>query len=59
MVDTNGRYKKAKATKKSGNVRHVTLSEDAKKKYEELVRSRDEQEAAYGRHLAEERKTRR
>ena len=30
-----------------------------KKKYEELVRNRDEKEAAYGRHLAEEQKTRR
>ena len=59
MSDINGRYKKAKPQKKSGNVRHVALSEDAKKKYEELVKTRDEQEAAYGRHLAEERKTRR
>ena len=59
MSDTNGRFKKAKAQRKSGNVRHVTLSEDAKKKYEEMVKTRDEQEAAYGRHLAEERKTRR
>ena len=59
MSDINGRYKKAKPQKKSGNVRHVTLSEDAKKKYEDLVKTRDEQEAAYGRHLAEERKTRR
>ncbi|MBN9021918.1 MAG: hypothetical protein J0H08_07465 [Rhizobiales bacterium] len=58
MSDINGRYKKAKPQKKS-NVRHVTLSEDAKKKYEDLVKTRDEQEAAYGRHLAEERKTRR
>ncbi len=59
MSDTNGRFKKAKAQRKSGNVRHVTLSEDTKKKYEEMVKTRDEQEAAYGRHLAEERKTRR
>lgn len=59
MSDTNGKFKKAKPQRKSGNVRHVTLSEDAKKKYEEMVKARDEQEAVYGRHLAEERKTRR
>ena len=58
-MDTNGRYKRAKSVRKGASVKHVTLSEDAKKKYEELVRTRDEQEAAYGRHLAEERKTRR
>lgn len=59
MSDTNGRYKRAKPTRKTGSVKHVALSEDAKKKYEELVRARDEKEAAYGRHLAEEQKTRR
>jgi hypothetical protein len=56
---TNDRFKKAKATRKSSSVRHVTLSDEAKKKYEELVRTRDEQEKAYGRHLAEERKAKR
>lgn len=59
MSGTNGRYKKAKAQRKSGTVKRVPLSEEARKKYEELVRSRDEREASYGRHLAEERKTRR
>lgn len=59
MIDTNGRYKKAKASRKTASVRHVTLSDEAKKKYEELVRTRDEREQAYGRHLAEERKARR
>jgi hypothetical protein len=56
---TNDKFKKAKATRKSSSVRHVTLSDEAKKKYEELVRTRDEQEKAYGRHLAEERKAKR
>jgi hypothetical protein len=59
LSDTNGRYKRAKPVRKTGSVKHVTVSEDAKKKYEELVRNRDEKEAAYGRHLAEEQKTRR
>ena len=59
MSDVNGRFKKAKAQRKASNVKHVTLSEDMKKKYEELVKTRDEQEAVYGRHLADERKTRR
>ena len=59
MSDVNGRYKRAKPVRKSASVKHVTLSDDAKKKYEDLVRSRDEKEAAYGRHLAEEQKTRR
>lgn len=59
MSNINGRFKKAKPQRKSGGVKHVTLSDEAKKKYEELVKTRDEQEAAYGRHLAEERKTRR
>ncbi len=59
MNDTNGRFKRAKASRKSGSVKRVTLSDDAKKKYEELVRVRDEREQAYGQHLAEERKTKR
>lgn len=59
MNDTNGRYKRGKPVRKGTSVRHVTLSDEAKKKYEELVKTRDEQEAAYGRHLAEERKARR
>jgi len=57
--EANGRYKRGKPARKGTSVKHVTLSDEAKKKYEELVKTRDEQEAAYGRHLAEERKTRR
>jgi hypothetical protein len=55
----NGRYKRAKGQRKTAAVKHVTLSDDAKKRYEELVRARDEQERSYGRHLAEERKAKR
>jgi hypothetical protein len=57
--ETNERFKRAKAPRKSASVKRVTLSDDAKKKYEDLVRARDEREQAYGRHLAEERKTKR
>jgi hypothetical protein len=45
--------------RKAASVKRVTLSDEAKKKYEELVRARDEREQAYGRHLAEERKAKR
>jgi hypothetical protein len=57
--ETNERFKRAKAQRKSASVKRVTLSDEAKKKYEELVKARDEQERSYGRHLAEERKTKR
>ena len=59
MTDTNGRFKRATPRKKTASVKRVTLSDDAKKKYEELVRVRDEREQTYGQHLAEERKTKR
>ena len=59
MNDASNRFKRAKSQRKTGNVRHVTLSDETKKKYEELVREREERENSYGRHLAEERKTRR
>ena len=59
MSDTNGRYKRATPARKKTSVKHVTLSDDAKKKYEDMVKTRDEREQVYGRHLAEERKTRR
>lgn len=59
MADGNERFKRVKAQRKSGSVKRVTLSDEAKRKYEELVRARDERERAYGRHLAEERKARR
>ena len=57
--DTNEQFKRAKAPRKSASVKRVTLSDEAKKKYEDLVRTRDEREQAYGRHLAEERKAKR
>jgi ubiquitin len=59
LIDTNGRFKRAKPRKKAVAVKRVTPSPEAKKAYEDLVRGRDERERDYGRHLAEERKTRR
>ena len=59
MSDTNGRYKRARPARKTGSVKHVALSDEAKKMYEDLVRTRDEREAAYGRHLADEQKLKR
>jgi hypothetical protein len=59
VSNTNGRFKRAKTQRKSTSVKHVALSDEAKKKYEDLVRTRDEREASYGRHLADEQKTRR
>ena len=59
MNETTERFKRAKAPRKSAGVRHVTLSDEAKKKYEDLVRVRDEREKEYGRFLAEERKAKR
>ena len=38
--------------------KRVTLSEDAKRAYEEIVQKRDEREREYGRHLAADTKPR-
>ena len=43
-------------TKKTSPVRRVTLSEEARKAYEELVNRRDEREKTYERHLATDRR---
>ena len=48
VTDTNGRFKRATPRKKTASVKRVTLSDDAKKKYEELVRVRDERAQTYG-----------
>ena len=53
MSDTNGKYKKAPSrTKKLKPARHIGVSADAKKAYEDIVRQRDERDKTYGRHLA-------
>lgn len=52
VTDDTKRYKKAPSRKKAAPVRHIGLSADAKKAYEDIVRERDEREKTYGRHLA-------
>jgi len=58
MDGQNERYKAPKRTRKTGTVRQVTLSEDAKRAYEDLLKSRDEKQKTYGRHLDQDNKTR-
>jgi hypothetical protein len=59
LNETNERFKRAKSRKKTPPVRHVSLSDDAKKAYEALVHERDARERDYGRHLTDDRKGRR
>ena len=56
MNDTNDRFKRAKVRKKAAPVKHVVVSDEAKKAYETIVRERDEWEREYGQHLTDERK---
>ncbi|MBZ9937614.1 hypothetical protein LB518_15020 [Mesorhizobium sp. BR1-1-16] len=44
--------------RKKAPVKRVSLSEDAKRAYEELVQKRDERDREYGRHLAADNKPR-
>jgi hypothetical protein len=52
MSDTNGVYKRGKPRKKIPAARHVTVSEDAKRAYEQLVKAKDERDKNYTRHLS-------
>jgi hypothetical protein len=45
-------YKKLPSRSKTKPARHIGVSAEAKKAYEDIVRERDEREKAYGRHLA-------
>jgi hypothetical protein len=51
MTGTNGQFRAAKDRKKKAPVKRVTVSAEAERAYEELVRARDERERNYGRHL--------
>jgi hypothetical protein len=53
------RYKKLPSRTKVKPARHIGVSDEAKKAYEEIVRQRDEREKAYGRHLADSDKGKR
>ena len=50
----DGKFKKA-PRRKTEAVKRVVLSPDAKARYEELARTRDEQQRAYGAHLPSEK----
>jgi len=50
MADTPPQYKKAPPRKKAP-VKHVALSEEAKRAYEEMMQKRAAEEEAYKAHL--------
>ncbi len=57
MNTANSTYKKPSSrTKKTAPVKRITLSEEAKKAYEELVNRRDERVRTYEQHLATDRR---
>ncbi len=57
MNTANNTYKKPSSrTKKTAPVRRITLSEEAKKAYEEMVSRRDERAKTYEQHLATDRR---
>jgi hypothetical protein len=57
MTTASNTYKKPPSrTKKTAPVRRITLSEEAKTAYEELVNRRDERERTYEQHLATDRR---
>ena len=59
VSETNGRFRRATPRKKTSTVKRVTVSDETRKRYEEIVRTRDEREQTYGRHLSEDQKTKR
>ncbi len=58
MPDTTQKFK-PRERRKAAPVKRVTVSEEARKAYEALVKERDEADRTYGRHLSEEQKGRR
>lgn len=58
MNGVGDRYKPQKRTRKTGTVKRVALSDDAKRAYEALLETRAEKEKAYGRFLDPNNKTR-
>jgi hypothetical protein len=57
MVDNSERFAKQPPRKRTP-VKQVSLSEDAKRAYEELVNKRDERDRDYARHLSQDNKPR-
>ncbi len=57
MSDSNERYKKPPSRKsKTAPVRRITVSPDAVKAYEKIVKERDERDRDYARHLGQDNK---
>lgn len=57
MNTASNAYKKpSNRTKKTAPVRRITLSEEAKKAYEEMVSRRDERARTYEQHLGTDRR---
>ncbi|WEK50452.1 MAG: hypothetical protein P0Y66_22970 [Candidatus Kaistia colombiensis] len=55
MTETTDRFKKSPRRAKTP-VKRVSLSAEARQAYEDLVRTRDERERAYGQHLPADNK---
>jgi hypothetical protein len=54
LSDVNGKFKRPPSrTRKIKPARHIGVSAEAKKAYEDIVNGRDEREKTYGRHLAD------
>ncbi|MDX6805396.1 hypothetical protein [Terrihabitans rhizophilus] len=51
MPEDNNVYKRANKPRKKEPVKRVTLSPEARKAYEEMIREREERERLYGTHL--------
>jgi hypothetical protein len=49
---------KSKRRSKTPPVRHITVSPEAAKAYEKLVKDRDDKQRDYGRHLSSDNKPR-
>jgi hypothetical protein len=56
--ESNERYKRASNRKKAAPVKRVTVSAEAQRTYEELMKERDEQQRVYGRFLGSDNKVR-
>jgi hypothetical protein len=56
--ESNERYKRASNRKKAAPVKRVTVSAEAQRNYEELMKERDEQQRVYGRFLGSDNKVR-
>lgn len=57
MDDNKERFLKQKP-RRATPAKRVSLSEDAKRAYEELIQKRDEREREYARHLSQDNKPR-